>query len=293
MKRLISIAVLGTAALLLPSSLIAQRGMSGHGSGGGSRGSSGSVSRGSSGIHSAGPSGFRSSGGFRPSGGVRSTGGFRSNGAGVRSFAPARRSAGFTSFGPAGRSFASRSFASNRGFFNSFGFRRFGNRPFFGGCFGCFSPFFFGGGFFGGGLFLGSPFYPYYPYYPGYPYYSGDYYGASAQQPVVNTDSGSTVQLAAEVQHLSDEVDNLSNSRRYEDRPSLSSKESAVATVFVFRDGRRMSAQSYAISGPTLWIFNENTARKFQITDLDASATEQVNAANGVEFHVPGLQGTH
>ena len=151
-------------------------------------------------------------------------------------------------------------------------------------------------------MFLGSPFYP---YYPGYPYYSGDYYGygASAQQPVVvNTDNGSTVQLSAEVQRLSDEVDNLRNqegSRRYGDREapnsgeSRSAKDPAVATVFIFHDGRRISAQSYAISGPTLWIFNEHTAQKFLIADLNASATEQANAANGVEFHVPDLLGTH
>jgi hypothetical protein len=146
-------------------------------------------------------------------------------------------------------------------------------------------------------LFLGSPFYSYYPYYPGYPYYSGDYYGASAQQPVVvNTDNGSTVQLSAEVQQLQDEVGDLrrqESDRRYQDRPSLSAKDPAVATVFVFHDGRRISAQSYAISGPTLWIFNEHTAQKFQIADLNASATEQVNAANGVEFLVPDLVGAH
>lgn len=144
----------------------------------------------------------------------------------------------------------------------------------------------------------------YYPYYPDYPYYSGDYYGPPAQQPVVvNTDNGNTVQLAAEVQHLSDEVESLrsqESSRRYQDDraaansgTSLSAKEPAVATVFIFHDGRRISAQSYAISGPTLWIFNENTARKFLVADLNVSATEQANAANGIEFHVPDLVSPH
>ena len=104
------------------------------------------------------------------------------------------------------------------------------------------------------------------------------------------------MQLATEVQRLSDEVDDMrseESSRRYaQDRAaansgaSLSAKDPAVATVFVFHDGRRISAQSYAIAGATLWIFNEHTAQKYQMTDLDASATEQANAANGVEFHV-------
>ncbi|MBZ5504548.1 MAG: hypothetical protein LAO78_03575 [Acidobacteriia bacterium] len=173
--------------------------------------------------------------------------------------------------------------------FVSFGFRRFGHRPFgfFDRCFGCFSPFFFSGGFF-----LGSPYYPYYPYYP------GDYYGGYSAPPVVvNTDNGNDVQLSADVQRLSDEVEDLRNEerqRRYaEDRAaagsgaSLSAKAPAVATVFVFRDGHRISAQSYAITGQTLWIFDEHAARKLQMADLDASATEQANAANGVEFRVP------
>jgi hypothetical protein len=177
-----------------------------------------------------------------------------------------------------------------------FGFRRFhhGRFGFFDDCFGCRSPFFFGGG-----LFLGSPFYPYYPGY--YGDYFGDNYGygpPAQQQPVVvNTDSGNTAALAADVQRLTDEVEDLRSeeSRRYsQDRAaaansgtSMSAREPAAATVFVFRDGNRISAQSYAIAGQTLWIFNEHTARKYQIADLDAAATDKANAANGVEFHVP------
>ena len=119
----------------------------------------------------------------------------------------------------------------------------------------------------------------------------------------MNSDNGNTVQLAAEVQRLTDEVDDLRSeeSRRYsQDRAaaansgtSMSAKEPAAATVFVFRDGHRISAQSYAIAGQTLWIFNEHAARKYQIADLDAAATDQVNAANGVEFHVPEPAAKH
>jgi hypothetical protein len=145
--------------------------------------------------------------------------------------------------------------AFNRGF----GFNHFHNHfGFFGGCFGCVSP------FFGAGLFW---------------------------------DNGNSVALSAEVQRLTDEVGGLrdeENRRYYEDRAraansgaSLTAKEPAAATVFVFRDGRSISAQSYAITGETLWIFDEHAARKYQIADLDAASTEKANAANGVEFHVP------
>jgi hypothetical protein len=282
MKRLAFFVLLCTAALLFSSSLYAQRGMSGRGGGGGF-----SSGRGGAGFRSAPSGGFRSA----PSGFRSSPGGFRS-GPGVRTFSPAVRTGRFSSFAPSNRVFVSRPFFPGRRSFVSFnrgfGFRRFHRFGFFDGCFGCVSPFFFGGG-----LFLGAPFYPSYygDYYP-------DYYGAPPAQPVVvNSDNGNSVALAAEVQRLTDEVGDLRDeeSRRYaEDRAkaansgaSLTAKEPAAATVFVFRDGRRISAQSYAIAGQTLWIFDEHAARKYQIADLDAEGTEKANAANGVEFHVP------
>jgi hypothetical protein len=285
MKRLASLVVLGTAALLLSPSLYAQRGMSGRGSGGGS-------------FHSGG--GFRSgpSGGFRsggPSGFSSAPRGFRS-GPGFSTFGPVARPGGFSHFAPSNRAFGSRPFVSgNHVFVNRpFGFRHFHNHfGFFNGCFGCASPFFFGGG-----LFLGAPFFPYYPGFYG-DYYGDGYggYGPPAQQPVVvNSDNGNSAQLAAQVQQLTDEVSDLrseENRRYYDDRArassgaTLSAKESAVSTIFVFNDGHRISAKSYAIAGQTLWIFSEQSAHKYQLAELDASATEQVNAANGVEFHVP------
>jgi hypothetical protein len=282
MKRL-AFAILGTAALLLSSSLYAQRGMSGRG-GGGFSGGAGFRSGGSGGFRSA-PSGFRSApGGFRSA-----PGSFRS-GPGVRTFSPGR-TGGLSAFAPA-HTFSSRPFVPghhNFGFNRGFGFHHFHHNHFgfFDACFGCFSP------FFGAGLFWGPPFYPSYygDYYP-------DYYGAPAAQPVVvNSDNGNSVALAAEVQRLTDEVGDLrdeENRRYYEDRAraansgaSMTAKEPAAATVFVFRDGRRISTQSYAITGQTLWIFDEHAARKYQISDLDAASTEKANAANGVEFHVP------
>jgi hypothetical protein len=314
MKRLLSLAVLGTAALLLPSSVINAQMRGGHAGGGGGFHSSG----GSAGFRSSGPSGgFRSSGsaGFRSGGmsGFRSSG-FRTSGVGVRS-------GGFRSFGARSGvvsrgGFATRGGFASRGTFasRSVGFTRFGNRNvfigagfrrfgfgrfgFFDRCFGCFSPFFFSSGFF-----LGSPFYPYY-----YPYYPGDYYGYGGygpsyySQPVANNDNGDTAQLSADVQRLSDEVADLRDDQGYShftDRgpvppgTSLSANSPAAATVFIFHDGNRISGQNYAITGQTLWIFNEHSARKFQLSDLDVAATEKANAANGVEFHAPGGEDRH
>lgn len=285
MKRL-SLILLGTAALLISPSLNAQRGMSGRGGGGGFHSGGGFRSGPSAGFRSGGPSGFSSA-----------PRGFRS-GPGFNTFGP--RTSGLSSFAPRPRTFSSRGFVSSRNIFinRPFGFRRFHhNFLFFDGCFGC-SPFFFGDG-----LFLGSPFIPF-PVFPGfYGNYFGDGYGGygpPAPQPtVVSTDNGNSAQLAAEVQQLTDEVSDLRNEenrRYYEDRnragsgANLSAKEPAVATIFVFTDGHRISAKSYAIAGQTLWIFSEQAAHKYQLADLDAQATEQANAANGVEFHLPAAK---
>jgi hypothetical protein len=173
-------------------------------------------------------------------------------------------------------------------FFNSF----FGN-PFFG------NPFLFGSPFFGN-PFFGSPFFSPFAtvsYIPGfdYPY---DYYNYPPQQQPVATqsDNGSNVQLAMAVQQLSDEIADLRGEQamqRMQNRPapapgtSMSVVPPAPSTTFVFRDGRRLTAQNYAISGQTLWILSERAAQKFPLSDLDRAATEQVNAAAGVELHLP------
>jgi len=287
--------------------------MAGRGGGGG-----GFHSGGMGGFRSAGPAGgFRGApvGGFRgaPVGGFRGApvGGFRTAGPGVRTFAPAPRGTVTAGrFSTVGHPFAPRAFVPFTPIHGGFGHTFFGfhnhfhNHVFFNGCFGfpCGSPFFFGSGF-GAGFFFGSPFFggPFLgaPYYPYYPYYSGDYgYGPPAppQPTVASYDNGSNTQLAVEVQRLSDEVADLRDeeARRYSQEraaaansgASMTAKEPSV-TVFVFRDGRRISVKSYAIAGQTLWIFDEHAARKFQIAELDAPATEKANAANGVELHLP------
>jgi hypothetical protein len=272
---------------------------------------------GGAGFARPGGAGFVGNGGarFAGPGGARfaGPGGFRS-GPGFRTFGPSRP--GLSAFGPSRNGFSSRrhGFVNFNGRFGGrFGSRRFGSRRFhrfhdrdffFDDCFGCRSRFFFdpffNPFFFDSGLFFGVPFYPYYP-----GFYGNDY-GPPAQQQepaVVNPDNGASAQLSAEVQRLSDEVDDLRNeeSRRYAEQraaaansgASISAKQPAVTTVFIFQDGRRISTQSYAIAGQTLWIFNEHTARKFQVADLNASATEKANAANGVEFHIPEPSGKH
>ncbi len=59
------------------------------------------------------------------------------------------------------------------------------------------------------------------------------------------------------------------------------------ATVLVFRDQHRQEVVNYAIANGTLWVLNEQTAKKIPLADLDLSATAKVNDERGVEFQVP------
>jgi len=61
------------------------------------------------------------------------------------------------------------------------------------------------------------------------------------------------------------------------------------ATVFVFRDGHEMEVRDYAILGETLWVFKNQTARKFPLADFNIAASRQVNEEHGVEFPVSHL----
>jgi hypothetical protein len=161
--------------------------------------------------------------------------------------------------------------------------------------------FFFGfGNPFFGSPFFGSPFFSPFAsvsYIPGFDYPYDSYNYPQQQQPVVvQSDNGAETQLAVEVQQLSDEIADLRGEQamqRLQNRPapapgtSMSVVPPAPSTTFVFRDGRRLTAQNYAISGQTLWILNEHTAQKFSLSDLDRAATEQTNASAGVEVHLP------
>ena len=317
MRRLTSITVIGLACLLsLP--VYAQRGM------GGGRSMGGGGFRGSGGFHSSAPMGSR---GFAPSRSFAPRGTFAPRSFAPRSFAP--RTFAPRTFAP--RPFAPRTFAPSGAhvfahtsgrfapvpgrtngfvrFRNGFFFNnRFNNNRFFfhhrffsRGCFGCFSPFFFDSGFFFGspffgGPFIGAPFWdPFYDGYPGYSGYPADYY---AQPPAPVADySDNNAELAADVQHLTDEVEDLRSENRdsynrseSNSNSSISAKEPGQPAVFIFKDGRRVTAQNYAIAGETLWIMDEHAAHKFALSELDANATEHANAINGVDVRIPATK---
>ena len=300
MRRLASVTLLSTLALLTSAAQAQMRGGGGGGmhGGGGMRGGGVQMSapRVSSGRPiSSGPigQGFRGAPAVRPS--FSRGPSFRGQSAPIGSFN--RQNFNTAHFSPNSRVFVNvhgrhfhnaffrNPFFFNNGFFgaNCFGTFAFGN-PFCGGFVG--SAFLFGDPFFGLGYGYGYP--SAYGYYPGYSSPSPDYY---PQQSSSGSDTNE-VALTAEIQRLNDQIDYLrddlnNNSNRDQQNQDRSSTSSGANTIFVLRDGRRFTAQNYAISGQTLWILNEHSARKTPLSDIDREATEKANAANGVEIHLP------
>jgi hypothetical protein len=292
MRRLPSIALLGTLILIVSAAQSQVRG----GGGGGMRGGGGGM-RGGGGIRMSSPAPHISAG--RPVGSGFSSGpAFRG--------AQGRPTFSRGPFSPAGapRIAANHFRNQNRIFFNGRDHRfhsgffhhrfRFNNGFFGANCFG----FGFGnpfcGSFISSGFLFVDPFFGLGDGYgPGYSYPPPDYYPS---QPATSNDDNE-VALTAEIQRLSDEIQDLRDERKRDEqtqeRPpassgaTLSAVPPSVNTIFILRDGRRITAKNYAISGQTLWILNENTARKTPLSDIDHAATEKANADNGIEIHLP------
>ena len=280
------------ALLVLPQGGQAQaRGGSGHSSASAGSGGRSGVSAGRPAVTHSGP-GFSRSGPGISRAGVHSS-----------AFAPQNRSG----FAPRRFASANRGFERNRGFdggFNRRGFDRFHHR--------FANPFIFSGGciygnFYGGFpcqnfLFGNSLVWGYAPLDASYPsgydslgYNSG--YNTPPPQPQVVEQNGNDTQLAYEVGRLSGEVEQIRSEQsqpqaREERHPLLPrSSDSAVEpttnATLVFRDGKKMAVENYAIVGQTLWVLNSRTARKIPLSDLDLPATKQVNDDNGTEIHLP------
>ena len=142
-------------------------------------------------------------------------------------------------------------------------------------------------------------YYPYYPYAGYYPYgYYGwydpffydsgnedqdSYAGASYSAPSYPAPNSENSGLQRDVQTLSGRIDRLqadveARSRKPEQEP---------ATALVFRDQHVEEVRNYAIAGETLWVLNQQAAKKIPLAKLDLPATVKMNDDRGVDFQVP------
>jgi len=91
----------------------------------------------------------------------------------------------------------------------------------------------------------------------------------------------------AEIDRLNDEVARLREERQAQAAPPRAASGAREQTELVYRDQHTERIENYAIVGPTLWILNEQRARKVALADLDIAATKSANEARGVEFDLP------
>jgi hypothetical protein len=147
--------------------------------------------------------------------------------------------------------------------------------------FGYYSPYFWPDPFYGGAA--------YYPY-PASAYSAPAYTYSEPQPPAV---SQNEIDLAYQVGQLSAQVEQLRQQQAVTSytqppaAPQSSTPSTSTPTVLVFRDGRRMEVQSYAIVGETLWVLDATAATKIPISDLDVDATQRENRGRGVRFLIP------
>jgi len=60
-----------------------------------------------------------------------------------------------------------------------------------------------------------------------------------------------------------------------------------IPITLVFRDGRRLTTQSYAISRQTLWVVGDRMSMRVDLKDLDLPATQQANLGRVLLLPVP------
>jgi hypothetical protein len=138
-----------------------------------------------------------------------------------------------------------------------------------------------------------------YPWYVGYGY--GGYYDPywwwdSSSSYDYDEDRARELALANEMNAVSLEEQRL---RQRDDREwdqdlyarRLQPREERTAvgpaTALVFRDQHVEEVRNYAIAGGTLWVLNEQAAKKIPLAQLDLAATSKMNDDRGVDFQVP------
>lgn len=159
---------------------------------------------------------------------------------------------------------------------------------------------YWGNGYYGNSCYYGSCYSGYYGY-PAYyappilssgfdyPTYDTGYVAASGEGPAYSSYDDSALQV--QIQHLTDEVEQMRQEQRERNQPvpqaaPVRPSRMDMPTVLVFRDGRVKEVQNYGIVGQTLWILDEQRARKVPLSELDLTATRNANDDRG-GFELP------
>jgi len=142
-------------------------------------------------------------------------------------------------------------------------------------------------GWYGGTWYDASDYYPddYQPYTYAPSAYSAQTYPSYAYAPPPPPE-GQSYATPNELEQLQNEVNQL---RAQQPQSSGAAQKAQVhgETALVYRNGRTEEVDNYAIVGKTLWIFNQERAKKVPLAELNLPATKRANEDRGVEFVVP------
>ena len=163
---------------------------------------------------------------------------------------------------------------------NGFGRARFRTRGFHR-CFGCRRGF-------GFPWFAGYGYAGYYDPYWWWDSSSSYHYDEDQERELALANEMNSVNV--EEQRLREQEDRERDQDLYARRAQAREEERAdvvPATALVYRDQHVEEVRNYAIAGGTLWVLNEQTAKKIPLAQLDLPATVKMNDDRGVDFQVP------
>lgn len=149
--------------------------------------------------------------------------------------------------------------------------------------------------FFGASLGFSSFAYAYPGWYWDYPMDYSDYdqsYNQSRQlqqyqQQMMNNQQ----QIEQRINALEERLDRLLEQRSTpapQQQPQAQARsEPSQAAVLVYKDGHKQEVQNYAIVGQTIWVLNEQQAKKVPLSSIDLNATRKANEDRDVDFALP------
>jgi len=99
-------------------------------------------------------------------------------------------------------------------------------------------------------------------------------------------------QIAAQLNILAEEIEALRQEQARQVNPEVITAKSAPLppgplTILIYKDGRQLQVQNYAVLGKTLTVFSDQAPLKIPLADLDLPATRKLNGDRGVDFVVP------
>ena len=143
------------------------------------------------------------------------------------------------------------------------------------------------GAYYSGGCYP-QPYYPQ-PYYTQFPY-AYDQFSTSYYDDTVDTLTRQIRNLSEQVQQLQAEI--TLTLTQPPQPPAVAapppSQTPATPMTLIFKDGKRISSQGYAILGQTMWIMTPGGPVRVALKDIDMVETRTENIKRIIRFQDPG-----